>query len=78
MKRNNKISCTVYAVIWSNIKRYQYLYSISDDELSQMLGITKRTLYSYEKDPSHISLKCLQLFLDNSGNSIEMLFSSLT
>lgn len=69
-----KVSYTIYAVVWANIKRYQYIYGISDESLSKMFGVTTRTIYSYDKDPSPISLKCLQSFIENTGISFETLF----
>ena len=61
------ISYTLYSIVWSNIRRYQYLNGISDDQLAQMLDLSTRTLYAYDKDPSALTLERLQAFVDSTG-----------
>ena len=51
-------------IIWANILRQQYLMGITDAQLCETLGITARTLYNYQKDPSVLTLRQLQSFLD--------------
>ena len=63
-------------VIWGNIRRYQYLNELSDEQLANVLKLTTRTLYNYDKDPSDLTLKRIQLFIDNSGLEIQDLISS--
>ena len=66
-KQSPVISYTLYSIVWSNIRRYQYLNGISDDQLAQMLDLSTRTLYAYDKDPSALTLERLQAFVDSTG-----------
>ncbi len=66
-KQSPVISYTLYSIVWSNIRRYQYLNGISDDQLAQMLDLSTRTLYAYDKDPSALTLERLQTFVDSTG-----------
>lgn len=65
-KQKNEVY-EVYNLIWSNIRRYQYLNRLSDEQLSEALGISTRTLYTYDKNPSGLTLQKVQQFLDCSG-----------
>ena len=56
----------IAAIIWGNIRRIRYLNKLTDEQIAVMLGVTVRTLSSYEKDPSKISLEKLQRFIDNT------------
>lgn len=67
---------TVCKRIWSNIRKYQYLHDLSDDELAKILEITTRTLYTYDKDPSGLTLKRVQSFIDCSGMELDVLTSA--
>ncbi len=67
---------TFYMVIWSNIRRYQYLNSLSDEALAKTMELTTRTLYNYDHDPSMLTLKRVQLFIEHSGLDIEALISA--
>ena len=65
-----------YMVIWSNIRRYQYLNSLSDEALAKTIELTTRTLYNYGHDPSALTMKRVQLFIEHSGLDIEALISA--
>ena len=65
-----------YMVIWSNIRRYQYLNSLSDEALAKTMELTTRTLYNYDHDTSMLTLKRVQLFIEHSGLDIEALISA--
>lgn len=65
-----------YMVIWSNIRRYQYLNSLSDEALAKTMELTTRTLYNYDHDPSALTMKRVQLFIEHSGLDIEALISA--
>lgn len=69
-------SYTFYMVIWSNIRRYQYLNCLSDEALAKTMELTTRTLYNYDHDPSALTLKRVQLFIEHSGLDIEALISA--
>ena len=64
-----------YMVIWSNIRRYQYLNSLSE-ALAKTMDLTTRTLYNYDHDPSALTMKRVQLFIEHSGLDIEALISA--
>ncbi len=63
-------------VIWSNVLRQQYLLGISDQQLSNLLGVTTRTLYNYRHDPSNVTVKQLQAVIESFGVEPESLFKS--
>ena len=73
-KKTHKI--TVYKKIWSNIRKYQYLHDLSDEDLASILELTTRTLYSYDKDPSGLTLKRVQTFIDCSGMELDALITA--
>lgn len=75
MKAKNK-PYLFYMVIWSNIRRYQYLNSLSDEALAKTMELTTRTLYNYDHDPSALTMKRVQLFIERSGLDIEALISA--
>lgn len=54
-------------VIWSNIKRLQYIEHIPDDKLAEMMGVSRRTIQNYEKYPEKITLEKLRKFIDYIG-----------
>ncbi|MDE6019580.1 MAG: hypothetical protein K2H01_01090 [Ruminococcus sp.] len=57
---------TIAKIIWSNIRRIQYIRDISDEDLSLMLECDQRTLRNYDKSPDCIQLKTIQLFCLNA------------
>ena len=69
-------SITVYKKIWGNIRKYQYINDLTDDELAKILELTTRTLYSYDKDPSGLTHKRVQNFIDSSGIDLDALISA--
>ncbi len=58
-------------IIWSNILKYQYLRSLSEERLASYLGVTTRTLSNYKHDPGTISLGQIQNFVCALGISID-------
>ena len=60
VKRSN----TIAVIIWSNILRQQYLEGWSDKKLCEVLDITPRTLYNYQKDATVMTLGQVQAVLD--------------
>ena len=70
-KKTQPLSIAV--IVWSNITRQQYLQSINDDKLCQILGITSRTLYNYRQDPSALTMKQLQIVLEKMNLNMEEL-----
>ena len=60
-------------IIWSNIVRHQYLKGLDDDQLSAILGITTRTLTKYKSDPSSLTIKQLQVIIDQLHIDIQSL-----
>ena len=70
-KKTQPLSIAV--IVWSNITRQQYLQSINDDKLCQILGITSRTLYNYRQDPSALTMKQVQIVLEKMNLNMEEL-----
>lgn len=77
MKRQQtrEITYEVCRIIWSNIRRYQYLNRLTDEQLAESLGISTRTLYSYDKNPSTLTLERIQSFLKHSRLTMQDLTS---
>lgn len=59
-----KRSTSIAVIIWSNILRQQYLEVWSDKKLCEVLDITPRTLYNYQKDAAVMTLGQVQAVLD--------------
>jgi predicted transcriptional regulator len=75
MKQNKTVKYTIYTVIWSNIRRHQYLLGMTDEQLSDMLGVSTRTLYAYDKNPAVLTLEKIESFLNETGIEMQMLIS---
>ena len=63
----------IYDVIWSNIRRIQYLEHIPDYYLAEALNVTERTLINYDKEPQKITLERIQKFMDATNVTIDEL-----
>ncbi|MBR1764437.1 MAG: helix-turn-helix transcriptional regulator [Ruminococcus sp.] len=66
-KSNPAFKYALYIIVWSNIRKFQYINGISEEQLAEMLKVTTRTLYAYDKDPSCITLEKLQQFVEQTG-----------
>ncbi len=73
---SKKTSCAaaLAKLIWSNILRQQYLLGVSDKQMSDLLGVTTRTLCNYRHDPSSVTMKQLQAVVESFGVEPESLF----
>ncbi len=60
-------------LIWSNIRKAQYLNELSDEQLAKALNVSIRTLSNYDNDPSRISFKNIEEFIDNTETPFEQL-----
>ena len=60
-------------VTWGNVRRYQYINHLTDEQLAEILEISTRTLYTYDKEPSTIKLETLQNFIDSTKMEISEL-----
>jgi len=69
------VTSTLPKLIWSNIRKVQYLNSVKDEQLAEDLGITTRTLSNYDRDPSTIKLDIIEKFILKQNISIEELIS---
>lgn len=74
-QQTGEITYEVCRIIWSNIRRYQYLNRLTDEQLAESLGISTRTLYSYDKNPSTLTLERIQSFLKHSRLTMQDLTS---
>jgi len=50
-------------LIWCKIRYYQQLRDISNQLLSETLGVSERTLKEYDKDACNITLEKIDRFL---------------
>ena len=73
-KRTTSSTVAFAKLIWSNILREQYLKGVSDKQMSDLLGVTTRTLYNYRHDPSSVTMKQLQAVVESFGLEPEILF----
>ena len=73
-KKNTSSAVAFAKVIWSNILRQQYLNGVTDQQLSNLLGVTPRTLYNYGHDPSNVTVKQLQAVIESFGLEPDTLF----
>ena len=72
---SKKTSCAAFAkLVWSNVLRQQYLKGVSDKQMSDLLGVTTRTLCNYRHDPSSVTMKQLQAVVESFGVEPESLF----
>ncbi|MBO5163724.1 MAG: hypothetical protein J6B75_04685 [Ruminococcus sp.] len=69
----NKEICII---VWANIRKYQYLNGITDSQLSDILNISTRTLYTYDKEPYKLTLEKVQLFINETGIEMEKLITT--
>jgi len=72
--KNVQSSIAFAKLIWSNILRQQYLHGVTDRQLSDVMGVTTRTLYNYRHDPSSVTVKQLQAVVESFGVEPESLF----
>ena len=72
--KNPQSSIAFAKLIWSNILRQQYLHGVTDRQLSDVMGVTTRTLYNYRHDPSSVTVKQLQAVVESFGVEPESLF----
>ena len=75
-KKNTSSAATFAKLIWSNILREQYLKGVSDKQMSDLLGVTPRTLCNYRHDPSSVTMKQLQAVVESFGLEPEVLFKA--
>lgn len=50
-------------LLWCKIRYYQQLHDVSDELLSDTIGVNERTLKEYDKNASHITLEKIDRFL---------------
>lgn len=72
-KKTNKHE--IHTVIWGNILRFQYINNLTKNQIAEAMGVTPRTLQTYDKNPSSITLDKIQHFLSYSGMDVLDLFS---
>ncbi len=65
----------VSAIIWSNIRRYQYLNKLTKQQLADILHRCPKSLDSYDKNPTTLTLEMIQFFIDSTGLTMEELIS---
>ena len=73
-KRTTSSTVAFAKLIWSNILRQQYLHGVTDQQMSDLLGVTTRTLCNYRHDPSSVTMKQLQAVVESFGLEPEILF----
>ena len=63
------------AVVWSKIRRYQYLLNISEEQMSELLQVCMKTLKSYDQNPDAVTLKVVRIFSENTNVSLQSLIT---
>ena len=64
-KKNTAPKAEISRIIWSNIRKAQYLNCLTDEQLADALGVSTRTLTNYDDNPDVMTLSTLQLFMKN-------------
>ena len=62
-------------VAWGNIRRFQYINHLTDEQIAEILGVSTRTLYAYDKEPNTIKLETLQNFINETKIDITELIT---
>ena len=62
-------------VAWGNIRRFQYINHLTDEQIAEILGVSTRTLYAYDKEPNTIKLETLQNFINETKINITELIT---
>ena len=60
-------------LIWSNIRKSQYINQLSDEQLALALNVSIRTLNNYDNAPCKISLETIEMFIKNTETPFEQL-----
>lgn len=61
--------------LWCKIRYWQNLNDVSNDDLARILGVSTRTLLSYDKNSENITLKTIDNFLFTTNMDLEMLYN---
>ncbi|WP_295093647.1 XRE family transcriptional regulator, partial [Ruminococcus sp.] len=61
-----------YDRLWNKIRKIQKEKGITDSELANLFGLSKRTLSRYDKSACPLTLEKLSNFLESIGGSIEI------
>lgn len=62
--------------IWCKLRYWQRLQDISDADLACYLGCTERTLHNYDADPSALTLKTVDSFLQVNDMTLSEFLTS--
>lgn len=75
MKRKSSYQTKIKTsrLIWSNIRKIQYVNGLSDEQLAQVLDVSVRTLNNYDNEPYKLSLGTIEMFLKNTEMPFEQL-----
>jgi len=62
-------------LIWSNIRKSQYMNELTDEQLAQALEVSVRTLNNYDNEPCKLSLETIEMFVKNTETPFEQLIA---
>ena len=71
---HNTMNLPAYDRLWISIRKWQRATGISNSEIARMLGLSERTLHSYDKSARTMTLEKLTNFLSRINGSIEFRF----
>lgn len=71
---HNTMNLPAYDRLWISIRKWQRATGTSKSEMARMLGISERTLRSYDKSARTMALEKLTNFLNCINGSIELKF----
>lgn len=74
--KNNLRQKEISIIVWANIRKHQYLNGMTDTLLADMLDVSTRTLYTYDKEPYKLTLEKIQLFINETGIEMEKLITT--
>ena len=62
--------------VWGCIRAAQTTLELSDEQLCDNLGVSKRTLQNYDRDPSKMTMEKLERMQDSIGLNIKVSYEN--
>ena len=72
VNNKNSVNLPTYDRLWNKIRKLQKEKGITDSDLANLFGLSKRTLSRYDKSACPLTMEKLSNFLESIGGSIEI------
>jgi transcriptional regulator with XRE-family HTH domain len=63
-KTSKTAEITFPRIVWSNIRKQQYLNGLSNNDLAMIFDCSTKTISNYENDPSHLTVQTINAFCE--------------